>query len=68
MKAYALCLLLLVVSACAATQPALAVNEFCVKTGRVPATLAELVAASGSDEDVTYVLALIENRRKVCGD
>ena len=67
MRRSALCLLLLAVSACATTRPAPTLNEFCVKTGRVPASLAELVAASGSDDDVTYVLGLIENRRKVCG-
>lgn len=38
-------------------------NEFCVKTGAVPASLADLVSERGSDEDVAYVLGLIESRK-----
>lgn len=68
MKKFGLCLLLLAASACATTPRPPAVNEFCVKTGKVPASLADLAAGQGSDEDVSYVLGIIENRRKVCGD
>ncbi len=38
-------------------------NEFCVKTGAVPASLADLVSERGSDDDVAWLLGIIESRK-----
>lgn len=63
MRTFGLCLLLLAASACGTTPKLPAVNEFCVKTGAVPASLADLAAERGSDDDVAYILGLIESRK-----
>lgn len=40
-----------------------AVNEFCVRTDPVSAEQAERVAATGTDEEVAYLLGIIEQRK-----
>jgi hypothetical protein len=39
------------------------VNEFCLRTDKVTAEQAERAAESGTDEEVTYLLGIIENRK-----
>jgi hypothetical protein len=34
-----------------------------LKTGAVPKALADLVSRQGSDDDVAYLLGIIENRK-----
>lgn len=63
MRRLGLCLLLLAASACANTPKLPEINEFCLRTDRVTAEQAERAAETGTDEEVSYLLGIIENRK-----